>query len=354
MRSLVSAALIATLVLAAGCASAPERSSWDPTKLVWPLPPDKPRVTYVGSLSSEFDVAPPSFADTVLAEAVPAVMTKPFGVTSDSAGRVYVSDIGRVFIFDKEKGKLSFFGQKGGISLVRPAGMFYDKVNQLLYVADSSLDMVVVYDGKGSPVLALGQNRELENPGGVVVDAQRNRVYVANTRKHVITVFSTEGKYLEDIGERGVAALMFNYPTQIAIDKEGNIYVVDTGNFRVQVISPEGKFVREFGSVGITFGQFSRPKGIAVDPWGNVHVVDAIHGGVTVFNREGQVLLPWGARGTDLGLFAIPAGIHIDENAKAYVVSQETRRVDIFQLISYPEDTEGAVGVQGETSQEKK
>ncbi len=332
------------------CASQP-KDIWDPFKLIWPLPPERPRIKYHDSLKSERDVSPKrGLAEAIFGVAYEASLMKPYGVTTDDEGRVYVSDVGRIFVFDKKNNRLSFIGDRGPIKLLRPLGMFFEPKTGLLYVADSVLDRVIVFRKDGTPLIAMGQKGELLDPGGVAVDSIRNRVYVTNTKNHCISVFNTEGYFIENIGRRGTGDGEFNFPTQIDIDRDGNIYVVDSMNFRVQVLSPEGRFLRKMGGVGTRLGQFARPKGISISKYGHIYVTDAMFHGVTIFDNDGTLLLTWGARGWERGLFDLPAAIHIDENDLIYVVSQWTAKVDIFQFISYPEDKT----IKEEIKEEKK
>ena len=39
---------------------------------------------------------------------------------------------------------------------------------------------------------------------------------------------------------------LFNRPTGVAVDKDGDVYVADWLNNRVQVLTPEGRFITEF------------------------------------------------------------------------------------------------------------
>ena len=334
--------LLIISVMMAGCASVgPEPQQWDPFKLVWPLPPDKPRIKYVDSLANDSDVgSSQGLAESIFGEEKMVSLRKPYGVTTDSTGRVYVSDVGGIFVFDKQNKRLSFIGESGAGRLMRPLGLFFSKKNNLLFVADSILDRIKVFTPEGRAVLELGQKGELSDPGGVAVDAERDRVYVTNTKNHTISVFDTKGNFRENIGARGNEEGNFNFPTQIDIDRAGNVYIVDSGNFRVQVLSPEGKFVRQIGELGMRFGQFARPKGIAVSPEGFLFISDSRTHGITVYDSDGTLLLTWGMRGWDKGLFELPAGMHIDEEGRVYVVSQWTARVDIFQYLTYPEDRE--------------
>jgi DNA-binding beta-propeller fold protein YncE len=46
---------------------------------------------------------------------------------------------------------------------------------------------------------------------------------------------------------------VFNRPTGVSVDKDGDIYVADWLNNRVQVLTPEGRFITEFtGDAGLS------------------------------------------------------------------------------------------------------
>lgn len=321
--------LISLFIMILSCSSSKEQK--EPPVLQWPL--DSPRIRYHSSLMSELDVIEKKDSLQTIAgvEKRPESLLKPYGVATDHADRIYVSDVGRIFVFDRQAKRLTLF--EDSARLKRPLGMFYDRKDRLLYVADGESSRVFVFNEQGRIVLEIGNNGELLRPGGVVVDSIRNRVYVTNTGHHRITVFDTAGHLIEHIGKRGFDKGEFNFPTQIAIDSEGNLYVVDTGNFRIQILSPEGRYIRHIGSHGTAYGQFGRPRGIALDADGNIYVTDALFHGVTIFNNEGRCLLVWGKRGWKPGQFELPAGIHIDQKGFIYIVSQGNARVDLFEIL---------------------
>ncbi|MBI5635033.1 MAG: 6-bladed beta-propeller [Nitrospirae bacterium] len=332
----------ALLLAALGCAPAAQGPVFDPFTLFWPMPPEKPRVKYYDSLTGEADVKGArkmSLGDVIFgAPEVEFNLRKPYGVATDSEGRVYVSDVGGIVVFDKKNGNMRMIGNTGAIRLVRPLGLFIDKKNSLLYVTDGALDRCYAFTLDGKVIREFGQKNELKDPGGVVVDTERNLVFITNTKNHVVSVFDTEGKFIKNLGARGKEPGEFNFPTQIAIDNLGRIYVVDSGNFRVQIIDQDGKPIKEFGSIGMRHGQFARPKGIAVSPEGILFISDAMTHGMTVFDTDGTLLLTWGVRGWEKGMIDLPAGVHVDDKGLVYVVSQWTAKVDIFQYLTYPED----------------
>ena len=325
-------ALIAILLVA--CAPSPEKKVWD---IIWPLPPDEPRIKYVGMLQSSSDVEEPSgLLEAFLGEADnESVLIKPYGVAVDKDGRVYVTDIGRVFVFDKKNQKLSFIGDGSGAGTLRRPIAITISQDGRVYVSDIVSDRVFVYNSEGKFMTAIGHQGEFERPTGLAIDEKRRRLYVSDTKKHNIRAYSLDDEsLLLTIGERGSGVGEFNFPTDIAVDSTGNLYVVDTGNFRVQVFDPDGKYIKSMGRIGDTPGSFARPKGIAIDSEDHIYVVDAAFDNFQIFNKEGNLLLFVGETGVMPGKFSGPRDIFIDDKDRIYVVEQFTRRVQVLQYLS--------------------
>jgi|GEM_PF-6520298 len=66
---------------------------WNPFSLQWPEA--DPRIRYHSSLRGEFDVVEiKEVVKKIMGEErAPVILLKPYGVTTDDKGRVYVSDI---------------------------------------------------------------------------------------------------------------------------------------------------------------------------------------------------------------------------------------------------------------------
>ena len=308
-----------------------------PVDLVWPNPPEAPRIKYLRSLSriDEFGNSGKSWLDTLFGDELSGTMAKPYGVSTDKEGRVYVTDSGQgaVWIFDEKNKKVSFLGTSGQGKLNQPIGIAVDQ-RGTVFVSDVKLNRVYGFDKGGKLAVAIGQKDELANPSGLALDQASGRLYVADPRAHKIRVYSsTDGKFLFEFGKRGENDGEFNFPTNLFI-RNGKLYVTDTGNFRIQIFDLEGKFLKKLGEVGDGPGQLARPRGVATDSEGHIYVVDAAFDNFQIFDEEGRLYLFVGAAGHRPGYFWLPAGIHIDDQDKIYIVDSYNRRVQVFQYMS--------------------
>ncbi|SPP99719.1 NHL repeat protein [Candidatus Sulfobium mesophilum] len=329
-RRWFSAALLAAML--ASCAPTVEKKVWD---LTWPLPPDEPRIKYVEILQSSADVGEQGGVAEALFGSDVMVLSKPYGVAVDKEGRVFVTDAGAVFVFDKKNRKFSMIGVEPGVGkLNTPAGVAVSKVDGRVYVTDIGLKRLYIYDREGKYLNAIGKENEFTNPIGVVVDDKRGRVYVVDSKKRNVRAYSTDGRFIMDIDLAKDGLKYFHTPTELALDSVGNIYVSDTQAFSIKIFDPDGNFQKIIGKLGDVPGNFARPKGVALDSEDHMYVVDAAFNNFQIFNKEGQVLLFVGAGGSNPGEFNLPAGIAIDDEDRIYVTEQYNARVQVFQYMS--------------------
>ena len=346
---LVAAATYAAIVTGAAAGilhAAPggkdDKPAKGPAPLVWPLPPDKPRVKFLATYhgAADFNAKKPGRWKTALLGNSPDqgpsdTFVKPYAVAVAPSGLVYVSDTvaRRVFVIDREKRKLSFIGDRGNATLTKPVGIAVDGVGTV-WVADATLKRVLAYAPDGTFTSAIGKEGDFDTPSGLAVDRSRKVLYVVDASRHQVIAFSlVDGTRLRTIGRRGGETGEFNFPTNVAVDALGRLYVADTLNFRVQVFDEHGAFVRMFGTLGDAPGTFNRPKGIAVDSEGHIYVADTAFDNFQIFDSEGQLLLFVGHGGADSGQFLLPAGLFIDERDQIFVADQGNSRVQVFQYL---------------------
>jgi DNA-binding beta-propeller fold protein YncE len=283
-------------------------------------------------------------------------LLKPYGLATDSSGRIYVADTARrmVYRFDLEGEKAtrysefepcgeiearqerSFFGRmfsgRPKMALVSPIGVAVDQSDNF-YVSDSILRRVFAFDERGRCLRAFGADEELLRPSGIAINKTLGRLYVTDTAGHKVVVYDLEGNRLFEFGQRGDAPGDFNYPTNIFVEESGRVFVTDSLNFRVEVFTGEGDFITHFGQLGRVSGSFNKPKGIAVDSEGHIYVVDTLFDNVQIFDFEGRLLLAFGESGVDEGEFWLPSGIFIDGRDNIYVSDSYNTRIQLFKYL---------------------
>ncbi|KAA3618887.1 MAG: hypothetical protein DWQ05_05830 [Calditrichaeota bacterium] len=326
---------------------------------VWPLPPEQPRIQYVGSVHSEMDVGIKKSGSQKIFElffgrAALRYLRKPLTVHVDDKERMYVVDTGvtGVWVFDFDNHKLEALGGRGRGHLKNPLAVTSDsKCN--IYVTDAGGGRIMVYDSTFAFVRAFGGKNILKRPTGIALNEALNRAYVTDTWMHQIKIFNTKtGEVIKTIGRdepepetektegvldeiqnRGSDEGELSFPTYITIAKNGDIYVVDMMNFRVQIFNGDGEFQGAFGEVGNLPGNLYRPKGIGLDSDGHVYVADASFSNIQIFQNDGTLLLNFGTFGAGLADLRLPAGVFVSKKDKIYVVDQYNHRVQIYQYL---------------------
>lgn len=336
---------LALLVFAAGCAA---QKPVEEARPAWPPPPDKARIEFVRTVSSEDDVVHDTTFTQKVAEFLagtkptPAQIVEPNGIAvSDDGSVLYVSDRaqGAVFVFDFGKKQFLKVGaEKGEGGLDWPMGVAVDG-EQNIYVVEQGKKAITVFDPSGKQLRSF-TDPSLERPSGLAIDRERRRLYVADaahtlSKQHTVKIFSLDGRLIGKIGgPKGEGPGYFNVPTYVWVDNDGDVYVSDTMNCRVQAFSPDGKYIRSYGERGDAYGQFSRPKGVALDSFHNVYVVDSAWSNVQIFNPQGQVLLFFGGRGPLPGMLKNATAVAIDKNNRIYVGDYLNHRVEEYQLVN--------------------
>lgn len=338
LRRLYTLGLV-LLLFCAGCGSG--RGELFPLSgeaLVWPGPPEKARIKYVGLLSTEADLKKEiswseGLGELIFGKKDIGVMIGPYAVAIDQDKRLFVTDTpaGVVHMFDLRTREYKQFVELAGEEKVlSPVALAI--VDNQIYIVDSVLHKVCVFDNDGKFVFSFGQDR-LERPSGVAYWQAEEKIYVSDTARHVIDVFSKDGKFMEQIGSRGLNPGMFNFPTHLWVDGSGRLYVSDTLNYRIQVFASGGTFLRAFGLQGDRPGNFAHPCGVATDSFGHIYVTDRQFENVQIFDGDGRVLMAFGEEGGGLGQFWLPAGIFIDSRNRIYVADSFNKRVQIFELL---------------------
>ncbi|MHC4394274.1 MAG: 6-bladed beta-propeller [Planctomycetota bacterium] len=306
--------------------------------LVWPGPPEKPRIRYVGAISTEADLKrevswSEGLGEVFFGKRKTGVLLAPYAIAVDRNDRIFVTDVAGavVHIFDLNTREYKQFGDIAeDEKLLNPVGLTV--VDNQIYVVDSTLGKVCVFDRDGKLIFSFGGD-QLERPSGIAYGPEWQTIYVTDTANHTINVFSKDGRFVHRIGSRGLKPSLFNFPTHLWFDQSEKLYVSDTLNYRIQVFSNEGSFLRMFGRQGDRPGYFAHPCGVATDSFGHIYVTDRQFENIQIFDSDGQILMAFGKEGTSAGEFWLPAGIFIDNSNRIYVADSYNKRVQIFELL---------------------
>ena len=307
--------------------------------IVWPKPPEIPRIRFVAAVSKPQDlqIRPGVFRRffDYLTGKTEVPMVAPYGVETDSAGRLYVVDtfLRTVHVFDV-KGNAYYLFPSDQANLVSPIDIAIENERGSIYVSDSKEGVVKIFKDAGKNFAGEIGKGILERPTGIAVNEKTSELLVVDTLKAYVFRFDlADHKLKGKFGGSGQAEGELNFPTNIYVNSDGIIFASDSLNFRIQEFTPDGKFLQAFGSIGTGPGHFSRPKGVAVDSDGNIYVVDGLFDNVQIFDRESRLLMAFGRPGNGYGEFWLPTGIFIDQNDRIYVSDSYNKRVQIFQYL---------------------
>lgn len=332
-----------SVAMTLGCAQ-PEGPLFTPLEkpLVWPQPPELPRIAYVGMISTEEDLKPAKswsqgMTELFFGKEDIGVLVSPTGVVFDDQ-KIYVTDnaAAAVHIFDLNSRDYKQVMSCGDDAVfMMPVAIAF--MDESFCVVDSVLRKVCVFDREGDFKFAFGQSH-LTRPTGVAFSAVHRQLYVSDTAEHKIKVFGENGEFLYELGLRGIGPGEFNFPTHLWTDEQGNVYVSDTLNYRIQVFSGEGTYLRMFGVHGDRPGNFAHPAGIATDSQGHIYVVDKQYENIQVFDIEGNILMAFGGEGSAPGDFWLPSGIFIGEKNRIYIADSFNKRIQVFEFLETEDD----------------
>ena len=281
----------------------------------------------------------------------------PHGLSIDTDANVFVADrgnhvvrkISRNAVVSTLAGSPGQFGDADGTdSAARfryPIATTVDATGNV-YVADSSNSLIrkitpggVVSTLAGAPGISgysdgNGNTAQFNIPTGVAVDRTGN-VFVADSVNKVIRKIKSDREVTTFAGSGGGAgtndgeakSARFAFPSDVALDREGNLYVAD--NSAIRKIDTHGMVSTLAGSpdeTGSTDGaggvaRFSHPISLAVSPAGNVYVADVERKNIRKITPAGVVKTIRNSTGP--GPFVKPVSVAVDDKEHIYVADED-------------------------------
>ncbi len=258
----------------------------------------------------------------------------PLYIATDALGKFFVvdSENERVQVFDDD-GEFQFkFGSSNSGDddyLGGAQGIVIQDSTREIFVSNTENDSISVFSSTGNFLFdfdSFNGNDDFTNPSEMIIDNSNELLYVADSGNDRIIVFeivdgttcpsdtveSVDGIcYVKEFGSTGDDEGEFDDPSGLAYDAENDLlYVADSDNNRIQIFEivdgntcPSGTqeivdgvcYVDEFGSFGTGDGQLDSPEGIALDSANDLlYVADSKNDRIQVFelNSEPAVQTP--------------------------------------------------------------
>lgn len=266
----------------------------------------------------------------------PDAFRRPYGIAVGNDGRIYVSDLmtGGIAIFDVARQQVEYKHLAG--LLEKPLGLAIDSADRL-YVADIGKKGIHVIDSAGKALRTIGDETILERPAHVTLNERLGRIYVSDTRLHKIFVFDMDGKFLFNFGGPGKRHGQLAMPHGMAFDQDDRLYVADMLNARIEIFSPNGKFIASLENDKENGLELEFPRDVAFTSDGSLYVIDnkrALLVNCDPITGTPKLLVGASARTSSKLGFSNPTALAIDKNDRIVVADQVNKRFTIWQYLS--------------------
>jgi sugar lactone lactonase YvrE len=257
------------------------------------------------------------------------------GVATNSKGHIFVytrSQATRLFEFDAKGNFIREIGQ-GLYGFVFAHAVRVDPQDNI-WAVDEGSNMVIKFNPEGRVVMTMGRRPEPpdsiagapippnpNNPGQYIFDRPTDVAWDADGNIFVtdgygnsrIVKYDKNGKFIAQAGTKGSEPGQLNLPHSLAVDAKGNAYVADRSNKRIEVFDNDLKFKTIYDNVGtpwelcITPGPHQYLYSSNTFPDSNDYTLASVTGEVYKMELDGTILGKFGKAGKQLGEFS---GLH--------------------------------------------
>ena len=313
--------------------------------------------------------------------ATSASLTFPIGVGVDTAGNLFIADLGnhRIRRVDAASGRIATVAGNGSIgfsgdggpatsaSLRKPTGVAMDSAGNL-FVADFGNHRICRVDAATGLINSVAGNgtfgfsgdggpatsASLRNPTGVVMDSAGN-LFVADFGNHRIRrVDAASGRIATVAGNGSIGfsgdggpatSASLRNPTGVVIDSAGNLFVADFGNHRIRRVDAASGFITTVAGGGSVVGDggpaasgsLINPIGLGVDATDNLFIadegnhrirrVDAASGFITTVAGNGTRGFSGDGGPATSASLRNPTGVAIDTAGNLFIADERNHRI---------------------------
>jgi len=171
---------------------------------------------------------------------------QPLGVSFDREGNLYVTEVTpdkhRILVLDANGKLVRQFGKQGSGDgeFSFPNAVVVDRKGRV-FVSDGNNGRVQVFDAGGRFQGSIGrgsQKGDLALPRGLAIDDDAHLLFVVDTSLHAVQVYEISGtipKFASTFGNSGSEESDLAFPAGISLDGKGRAYVTDREHNRVVV-----------------------------------------------------------------------------------------------------------------------
>ncbi|XP_051171976.1 RING finger protein nhl-1-like isoform X2 [Leptopilina boulardi] len=250
----------------------------------------------------------------------------------------------KIIILDK---KFKFIKSFYHVDMIAPQRVAYHEETEQIFVTDKWRHCIFVFHRHGDylrKMCSKGREKgQLQSPEGISIHPNEQLIYIADTGNDRIVILNFEGTYHGSIGstKNSAAAINtsgktisisvnhLNQPADVAVSI-AEIVVADSGNHKIKIFNHKGQLVHYIGGSGILRGLFRTPEVVQLDNRSNILVGDSGNSRVQIFSRQGELLKMFGAKGTKSGQFGWISGLVIKANLDIIIADNKNNNLQLF------------------------
>jgi sugar lactone lactonase YvrE len=193
--------------------------------------------------------------------------------------------------------------------------------------------------------LKLPQNLYLGEGIGIATNSKAHIFVYTRSQRTRLFEFDQNGTFLREIGE-GLYGFVFAHA--VRVDPQDNIWAVDEGSNMVIKFNSEGRVIMTMGRrpepADALAGPppapdssnpgkyiFNRPTDVGWDADGNIFVTDGYgNSRIVKYDKNGRFIAQAGTRGSEPGQLNLPHSMAMDAKGNAYVADRSNRRIQVF------------------------